>query len=66
MQTKTYGMKEGFLIGGGLICIGLILQLCIGPVIWNAFRWPINGVLSCPYRRSLPAKEEDARSAIHW
>ena len=45
MQTKTYGMKEGFLIGGGLICIGLILQLCIGPVIWNAFRWPINGVI---------------------
>ena len=37
-------MKEGFLIGGGLIIAGLILELCVGPVDWNAFRWPANGI----------------------
>ena len=42
MWNKPYGMKEGFLIGGGLILAGLVLQLSIGPVVWNAFRWPVN------------------------
>ena len=38
-------MKEGFLIGGGLIIVGLMLQLSSGPVDWNAFRWPVNGIV---------------------
>ena len=38
-------MKEGFLIGGGLIIAGLMLQLGCGPVDWNAFRWPVNGIV---------------------
>ena len=38
-------MKEGFLIGGGLIIIGLMLELGIGPVDWDAFRWPVNGIV---------------------
>ena len=38
-------MKEGFLIGGGLIIVGLILQLSVGPVGWDAFRWPVNGIV---------------------
>ena len=42
---KPYGMKEGFLIGGGLIVAGLMLQLSVGPVVWEAFRWPVNGIL---------------------
>ena len=45
MQTKPYGMKEGFLIGGGLVLAGLMLQLSIGPVDWDAFRWPVNGIV---------------------
>ena len=45
MWTKPYGMKEGFLIGGGLIIVGLMLQLSSGPVDWNAFRWPVNGIV---------------------
>ena len=45
MWNKPYGMKEGFLIGGGLILAGLVLQLSIGPVVWNAFRWPVNGMV---------------------
>ena len=43
MWTKPFGMREGFLIGGGLIFAGLILQLSVGPIDWNAFRWPVNG-----------------------
>ena len=38
-------MKEGSLIGGGLICAGLILELSVGPVVWEAFAWPVNGVV---------------------
>lgn len=38
-------MKEGFLIGGGLIVAGLALQLCVGQVVWDAFAWPVNGIV---------------------
>jgi hypothetical protein len=38
-------MKEGFLIGGGLIFAGLMLELSVGPVDWDAFRWPVNGIV---------------------
>ena len=45
MWTKPYGMKEGFLIGGGLIIAGLMLQLSVGPIDWDVFRWPVNGIV---------------------
>ena len=45
MKNKPYGMKEGFLIGGGLVMVGLILQLCVGPVNWDVLRWPVNGIV---------------------
>ena len=38
-------LKEGFLIGGGLIFAGLMLELSVGPVRWNAFAWPANGIV---------------------
>ena len=38
-------MKEGFLVGGGLIIAGLMLELSVGPVEWDAFRWPVNGIV---------------------
>ena len=38
-------MKEGFLVGGGLIFAGLMLELSVGPVDWDAFRWPVNGIV---------------------
>ena len=38
-------MKEGFLIGGGLIFAGLMLELSVGPVVWDAFAWPVNGIV---------------------
>ena len=45
MWTKPYGMKEGFLIGGGLLVVGLMLEPSVGPVDWDAFRWPVNGIV---------------------
>lgn len=45
MWTKPWTMKEGFLIGGGLIFAGLMLQLSVGPVVWEAFAWPTNGIV---------------------
>jgi ABC-type transport system involved in cytochrome c biogenesis permease subunit len=36
-------MKEGFLIGGGLLMAGLALELSVGQVHWDAFAWPVNG-----------------------
>ena len=38
-------MKEGFLIGGGLFFAGLMLQLSVGPVMWDTFAWPANGLV---------------------
>ena len=38
-------MKEGFLIGGGLMVIGVALELSVGPVIWDTFAWPVNGIV---------------------
>lgn len=38
-------MKEGFLLGGGLIVAGLMLELSVGPVVWDAFAWPTNGIV---------------------
>ena len=45
MWTKPWNMKEGFLIGGGLIFAGLMLELSVGPVKWDAFAWPANGIV---------------------
>ena len=45
MWTKPYSMREGFLIGGGLVVAGLMLELSVGPVVWDAFRWPVNGIV---------------------
>ena len=38
-------MKEGFVIGAGLIVAGLLLELTVGPVVWEAFAWPANGLV---------------------
>ena len=45
MWNKPWTFKEGFLIGGGLIFAGLMLQLSVGPVLWDAFAWPANGLV---------------------
>ena len=45
MQTKNWTMKEGFLIGGGIVLAGLLLELGVGPVVWEVFAWPVNGIV---------------------
>ena len=42
MWVKPWNMKEGFLIGGGLLCAGVLLQVAIGPIDWSLFAWPVN------------------------
>lgn len=39
---KPWHLAEGFLIGAGLMIVGLMLQLSIGPVLWQLFAWPVN------------------------
>ena len=55
MWTKPWNMKEGFLIGGGLIFAGLMLELSVGPVIWDAFAWPANGIVLAGFLVMLTA-----------
>lgn len=38
MWTKPWTMREGFIVGAGLIIAGLMLELSVGPVVWDAFR----------------------------
>lgn len=45
MWTRPWTMKEGFAIGAGLIVVGIMLELSVGPVIWDDFRWPVNGIV---------------------
>jgi hypothetical protein len=55
MWTKPWNMKEGFLIGGGLIITGLALQLSVGPVVWDTFAWPANGIVLATFFVMLTA-----------
>ena len=48
-------MKEGFLIGGGLVVAGLMLELSVGPVVWEAFAWPANGIVLAGFMVMLTA-----------
>ena len=45
MWTKPWNMKEGFLIGGGLLLVGLLLQVTLGPIDWSLPAWPVNLIL---------------------
>ena len=45
MWIKPWTFKEGCLIGAGLLFAGLALQLSVGPVAWDVFAWPANGIM---------------------
>ena len=45
MWAKPWNMKEGFLIGGGLLVVGVLLQIALGPIDWSLLAWPVNLVL---------------------
>ena len=52
---RPWTFKEGFLIGGGLIFAGLMLELSVGPVMWDAFAWPVNGIVLAGFMVMLSA-----------
>ena len=39
---KLRDFKGGFLVGGGLLVVGLLLQVSIGPIDWRFFAAPVN------------------------
>lgn len=45
MWLKPWTLKEGCLIVAGLIIAGLMLELSVGPVVWDVFSWPVNAVV---------------------
>lgn len=45
MWKKPWTFAEGFLIGGGLLVVGLLLQVVLGPVQWELLAWPVNIIL---------------------
>lgn len=44
-QTKAWKMKKGFLIGGGILLAGILLQITVGPVRWELLAFPVNLIL---------------------
>ena len=42
MWIKPWTFKEGFMIGAGLLIIGILLQFSVGPVDWTIFAFPFN------------------------
>lgn len=45
MWQKPWSLKEGFMIGAGLLVTGILLQYSLGPVDWSLFSFPVNGVV---------------------
>lgn len=45
MWLRPWKFKEGFLIGGGLLVVGLLWQLTLGPIDWESLARPVNLVL---------------------
>ena len=45
MWLRPWGLKEGFLIGAGLLVAGELLQLSSGDINWARFAWPLNIIL---------------------
>lgn len=45
MWNKPWSLKEGVAIGGGLVLVGLLLQLFAGPVDWDVFACPVNVIV---------------------
>lgn len=42
---KPWRLTEGFIIVLGLIVVGMLLELSIGPVRWSLFAWPVNVIM---------------------
>lgn len=49
MWSKTWGYKEGFAIGAGLLLTGVLLQVAVGAINWSLFAYPVNIVVLLVY-----------------
>lgn len=47
MWKKPWKLKEGCMIGAGLVITGCLLQLSTGPVRWELFASPVNFIVLC-------------------
>lgn len=47
MWNKPWSLLEGFVIGAGLVAVGLVLQFTVGPLYWSLFAWPANIIILC-------------------
>ena len=41
-MSKTWGMTKGCIVCCGLVAVGMLLQLTMGPVRWDAMASPFN------------------------
>lgn len=44
-MSKTWGITEGCIVCGGLIVVGMLLQMSIGPVRWDMMAFPVNVIV---------------------
>ncbi len=42
IDPKPWKYKEGYILGGAFVLIGIVLQMTVGPVNWRFFSWPVN------------------------
>lgn len=44
-MSKVWGMTVGSVVCCGMIIVGMLLQLMVGPVRWDTMPWPVNGIV---------------------
>ena len=44
-RKENHGFLAGFLLGGGILAAGILLQACAGPFPWARLAFPVNAVL---------------------
>lgn len=65
MWTKPWTLKEGFAIGAGLLAIGLMLRLSVGPVDWSLFAFPLNAIIAA-FLVAMIALAHAFRNRLYW
>lgn len=44
-MNKSLTLLDGYMVGGGIVAAGFMLQLSVGTVDWDALSWPTNIIL---------------------
>lgn len=55
MRSASWGSTEGFIIGAGLLLVGAVLHLVVGPFEWSWLAFPHNIVILAVYFAFLAA-----------